>query len=122
MACPPEYSRRPTMDAQGAVIKIEKLVEGGWGLARRDAEVVLLRGVMPGETVSIEGETRRKGYSEARVGAILDASPDRVAPPCPVFGLCGGCQLQHVRYEAQDRKSTRLNSSHSQQSRMPSSA
>ncbi len=82
-------------------VRIEKLVEGAWGLARRDAEVVLLRGVVPGETVQIESETKRKGYSEARLGAVLEASPDRVAPPCPVFGLCGGCQLQHVRYEAQ---------------------
>lgn len=82
-------------------VTIEKLVEGGWGLARRDAEVVLLRGVVSGETVRIEGQTKHKGYSEARVGAVLDASPHRIAPPCPVFGLCGGCQLQHVRYEAQ---------------------
>lgn len=89
------------MDAHGAAIKIEKLVEGGWGLARRHAEIVLLRGAMPGETVRIDSEIKRKGYSEGRVGTILEASPDRVVPPCPVFGLCGGCQLQHVRYEAQ---------------------
>ncbi len=89
------------MNAQESPIKIEKLVEGGWGLARRDAEVVLLRGVMPGEMVRIEGKTKRKGYSEARVAAILDPSPHRIVPPCPVFGRCGGCQLQHVHYEAQ---------------------
>lgn len=89
------------MADETSTVTIEKLVEGGWGLARRDAEVVLLRGVLPGETVRIEGKTRRKGYSEAKAGAILDPSPDRVAPPCSVYGRCGGCQLQHVRYETQ---------------------
>lgn len=89
------------MDAQSTAVRVEKLVEGGWGLARREAEVVLLRGVVPGETVRIEAATQRKGYSEARVGAVLEASPDRVVAPCRVFGACGGCQLQHLRYDAQ---------------------
>lgn len=97
------------MDAHSRVLTVEKLVEGGWGLARLDSEVVLLRGVLPREKVTVADAVEHKGYREAKVCALLEASPDRVAPPCPVYGVCGGCQFQHMGYEAQlDVKKTVL--------------
>ena len=83
------------------IVTVEKLVEGGWGLAHRGSEVLLLRGVIPGERASVTDVVQRKGYHLAKVDEILEPSSDRVAPPCPVYGQCGGCQLQHLRYEAQ---------------------
>ena len=85
------------------VITIEKLVQGGRGLARRDGQVLLVRGAIPGETVSVKGGAKRKGVQEATVVGIVNPSPDRIAPPCPVYEICGGCQLQHIQYEAQLR-------------------
>lgn len=82
-------------------VTVEKLVQGGKGLARLDGKVVLVRGAIPGEQVSLVEGSRHKGVQEARVGKVLVASPDRVASPCPVYEQCGGCQLQHLRYEAQ---------------------
>ena len=84
-----------------STITIEKLVQGGRGLARQEGQVLLVRGVIPGETVSFESGTKRKGVQEATVREILKPSPDRIAAPCPVYEVCGGCQLQHVRYDAQ---------------------
>ncbi|MCU0579470.1 MAG: hypothetical protein MUF69_07985, partial [Desulfobacterota bacterium] len=48
----------------------------------------------------------KKNYSRARLIQVLETSPDRVVPPCPHFGLCGGCHLQHLPAEAQDRFKT----------------
>ena len=82
-------------------VTIEKLVQGGRGLARHDSQVLLVRGAIPAETVSITGGARQKGVQDATVSGVLVRSPDRVLPPCPVYEICGGCQLQHIRYEAQ---------------------
>lgn len=82
-------------------VTIEKLVQGGRGLVRQEGKVLLVRGAIPGETVSLVEGAKHKGVQEARVGKVLVASPDRVAAPCPVYEQCGGCQLQHLGYEAQ---------------------
>ena len=86
-----------------STITIEKLVQGGRGLARQEGQVLLVRGVIPGETVSFAGGAKRKGVQEGTVQEILKPSPDRVAAPCPVYKICGGCQLQHIQYDAQLR-------------------
>ena len=86
-----------------STITIEKLVQGGRGLARQEGQVLLVRGVIPGETVSFAAGAKRRGVQEGTVREILQPSPDRVAAPCPVYAVCGGCQLQHIRYDAQLR-------------------
>jgi 23S rRNA (uracil1939-C5)-methyltransferase len=82
-------------------VTIEKLVEGGRGLAHQGSQVVFVRGVLPAETVALQVDQQRRDFLDASVTKILVASPDRVSPPCPVYDICGGCQLQHIRYEAQ---------------------
>ncbi len=86
-----------------STITIEKLVQGGRGLARQEGQVLLVRGAIPGETVSFRGGAKRRGVQEGTVHEVLKPSPDRIAAPCPVYELCGGCQLQHIQYEAQLR-------------------
>jgi len=86
-----------------STITIEKLVQGGRGLARHEGRVWLVRGAIPGETVSVAVGAKRKGVQEATVRELVTPSPDRVAAPCPVYEICGGCQLQHIQYEAQLR-------------------
>jgi len=86
-----------------STITIEKLVQGGRGLARQEGQVLLVRGVIPGETILFTGGAKRKGVQEGTVREVLTPSPDRIAAPCPVYELCGGCQLQHIQYEAQLR-------------------
>ncbi|HWE52973.1 MAG TPA: class I SAM-dependent RNA methyltransferase [Bryobacteraceae bacterium] len=85
------------------VFTIEKLVYGGDGLCRSDDGVVLVPFVLPGETVEAESVGARKQVQRAKPVNVVEASADRVDPPCPVFGRCGGCQYQHASYSAQLR-------------------
>jgi 23S rRNA (uracil1939-C5)-methyltransferase len=81
---------------------IEKLVPGGFGLGRlEEGIIVLVRYVLPGEKVVVREANRRKNYISAILKQVLSPSPDRITPPCPVYGHCGGCDLQHAGPEAQ---------------------
>ncbi|QJA06322.1 class I SAM-dependent RNA methyltransferase [Thermosulfurimonas marina] len=91
------------------VVEIEKLVFGGDGLARLpDGRVAFVPEVAPGERVRLKILREDKDYALAEAEEILSPSPDRRKPPCPYFGLCGGCQLQHLAYEAQVRAKTEM--------------
>jgi len=64
--------------------------------------VVFVRGaVMPGDTVRAVVTKIKKNYLEARLETVLVPSPDRVAPVCAHYGICGGCKWQHVAYPRQ---------------------
>lgn len=99
-------------------LRIEKLVYGGWGLARLGDETEpgsrLFRGkekpgqltvfvpdVIPGEEVQASIHSAEKGYTKANLLNVIDPSLHRVQPLCPLFGSCGGCHYQHIRYTAQ---------------------
>ena len=81
------------------------MLHGGACLARPDGDTnaspVLVDGAIPGELVVAELTGRRRGVTRARVVDVLEPSPHRVAAPCPYYGVCGGCDLQHVAYERQ---------------------
>ena len=83
-------------------LRITSLAAGGDGLGRLDdGRVVFVEGGVPGDLVELADLRLGKRMANARVGRVLEASPDRVEPRCPHFGRCGGCSWQHVRYEAQ---------------------
>lgn len=79
-------------------MNIEKVVFGGEGLGHVDGKVVLIEGVLEGETVQAEIIQDLKNYSRAKVVKIIKASAERVKPPCPYLTHCGGCQYQHMSY------------------------
>lgn len=87
--------------AREAEVTFEKLVYGGFGLARLDGRVVLTPFVLPGETARIAISSERSGVAEATVKEILTPSTERVDPACPYFYRCGGCHYQHAAYAAQ---------------------
>ena len=81
----------------------------GEGIAHVEGRTVFIRGGLPGERVRARIIFERPTFCDARLEKILEPSPDRIRPVCPVFGACGGCALQHMRYEAELRyKKTRL--------------
>src|SRR3712207_1353389 len=86
------------------VVTIEKLVHGGFGLARDGSQVLFVRGALSGETVAVATKTDGPRGGHATVQEVIQASPHRVVPPCPVYEPCGGCQLQHLSYEMQLRE------------------
>jgi 23S rRNA (uracil1939-C5)-methyltransferase len=88
-------------------LRIEKLIYGGEGLSRQGGEVIFTPFVLPGEAVEAERLSSRQHVQRTRLLRVAEASPDRVEPPCPVFGpvsgMCGGCHYQHASYDAQLR-------------------
>ena len=85
------------------MVTIEKLVYGGDGLSRGEGQVTLTPFVLTGEQVEIEPGEVRSGVLRAGLKSVVEASADRVPPPCPYYGKCGGCQYQHATYDAQLR-------------------
>ena len=78
-------------------LSIEKLVQGGEGLARLpDGRVCFVRGGLPGERCRVELTAGKKDFARGRVVEVLEISADRAQPKCPLYGKCGGCSLQHL--------------------------
>ena len=80
---------------------IVDLTHDGRGVARDAGKAVFVDGALPGERVRIRVSKRRRQFDEAELVEVLIASPDRVAPACAHFGICGGCSLQHLAASAQ---------------------
>lgn len=86
-----------------ADLKIESLAYGGNGLGYHDGKVVFVPQTSPGDRVSCRVVKSKKRFAEARIEKVLEPSAERCSPACPVFGLCGGCQWQHLPYKTQHR-------------------
>ncbi len=84
-------------------LTIEKLVYGGYGLAHHRDKVIMVRFGAPQELVDAQILEDRKDYAEALVKRVVIPSRFRREEPCPYYGVCGGCQLQHMDYDAQVR-------------------
>ena len=83
-------------------LRIEKMVQGGEGLARlEDGRVCFVAGALPGEICKVRLTFQKKDFTKGRVVEVLEASPDRVKPLCLLYGKCGGCSLQHLASEKQ---------------------
>ena len=95
--------RRKRLPEPVADVVIESLAHDGRGVARLDGKAIFIEGALPGERVAIEYLATHRKFDEARATAIQQASPDRVVPRCPHFGVCGGCSLQHLEAGAQIR-------------------
>ncbi len=83
------------------VATVTSLSYDGRGVARLDGKAVFIEGALPGETVHFRYLRRQKRYDDGEVVDILEPSPNRVTPPCPHYGACGGCDLQHLRPDHQ---------------------
>ena len=82
-------------------LTIENLSNQGDGVGRVDNWVVFVPYTLPGERVRARVYRNDKNCSCADLIEVLIPSPERVQPQCPVFGYCGGCQYQHLNYDAQ---------------------
>jgi len=81
---------------------VDSIVPGGDGLARRaDGCVVFVPRTVPGDIVDVEYTEQRRNWRRARVVRRVTPGKDRCVPPCQYYDRCGGCQLQHLSYEAQ---------------------
>jgi len=91
---------------------IESLSQDGLGVgsavvvvdAKEVRRPIFIPYTVPGDEVEVTIIEQRGKYLFGAAQQLLKASPDRVAPPCPHFGICGGCNLEHLAYEAQLRE------------------
>lgn len=85
-------------------LSIERIVTGGDGIARHgDGRVVFVPRTAPGDVVEVEYVEEHRQWLRARPVRVLEPGPHRREPSCPWYASCGGCQLQHIAYEAQLR-------------------
>ncbi|MCI5223805.1 MAG: class I SAM-dependent RNA methyltransferase, partial [Candidatus Electrothrix sp. AR4] len=86
------------------IVKIEKIIAGGKGLARTaTGQVIMSSFVLADETVELAEAKRKSGYIEGEVVRIHSPSAARLEPFCPYYQECGGCDLQHADYAEQLR-------------------
>lgn len=84
-------------------LKIENIGMNGEGVARHEGMVVFVKGALPGEIVDAKIICVKSRYAYAIAEKTENVSPLRCEPRCPLFGKCGGCTLQNVKYEEQLR-------------------
>jgi 23S rRNA (uracil1939-C5)-methyltransferase/tRNA (uracil-5-)-methyltransferase len=107
------FNDQPFAYHQEIELEISTLTNLGSGLGRVQIEnpeskienssgwVVMVPFTLPGERVRARVFRNHKNFSEADLVSVLTPSPHRVAPGCPLFGRCGGCQYQHLTYNEQ---------------------
>jgi 23S rRNA (uracil1939-C5)-methyltransferase len=95
-------------ESAGARLRIEKLVAGGDGLGFVDGKAVFVPFSLPGETVLARVLPGKRDFSRAELLRVLEPSGLRIAPPCPAYGECGGCNLQHLAYHGQLAAKSRI--------------
>ncbi|MEH7154727.1 23S rRNA (uracil(1939)-C(5))-methyltransferase RlmD [Neobacillus drentensis] len=82
-------------------LTIKRLGINGEGVGYFKKQVVFVPGALPGEEVVVEATKINPKFAEAKIKKIRIKSPHRVQPLCPVYDQCGGCQLQHLKYDQQ---------------------
>src|SRR4249919_1257347 len=82
-------------------ISIDGLGHDGRGVGRVEGKAVFVAGALPGERVRARQTGRNRHFDEAETIEVLEASPQRITPRCPHFGVCSGCVLQHMDQDAQ---------------------
>jgi 23S rRNA (uracil1939-C5)-methyltransferase len=97
-------NNQPVRQGEAVSIAITGLGHSGEGVGRIENYTVFVPGALPEETVVVEIKEVKKNYGKAKLLQVLTPSPDRITPPCAIYQECGGCQLQHLNYNAQMEK------------------
>ena len=82
-------------------LKIRDIAFGGKGVGRDNSKAIFVPFTIEGELVTAKIVREKKQFAESELVDVRERSPDRVQPPCPYFGCCGGCAYQHINYEHQ---------------------
>lgn len=83
-------------------LKIESMTYGADGLAHEaNGKAVFVQGGVAGDVVEAEIVSNGKSFARARATKVIEPSPDRVQPPCPFVGICGGCSWGALSRPAQ---------------------
>ncbi|GGJ23251.1 23S rRNA (uracil(1939)-C(5))-methyltransferase RlmD [Paenibacillus hunanensis] len=106
-------SKRPTKSAPARdhaeelqvgdpiIVTIKRLGINGEGVGYYRRKAVFIDGALPGEVIKANVTEVQHKFIKATIRELEKKSPQRIEPPCPVFDVCGGCQIQHISYEGQ---------------------
>ncbi len=106
-------SKRPTKSAPARdhaeelqvgdpiIVTIKRLGINGEGVGYYRRKAVFIDGALPGEVIKANVTEVQHKFIKATIRELEKKSPQRIKPPCPVFDVCGGCQIQHISYEGQ---------------------
>ena len=83
------------------LVTIERILPGGVGLAHADGKTVFVSLAAAGDKLRVSVDREQGNLLFASIVEIIEPSPERIEPPCPYFGRCGGCDFQQLTYEAQ---------------------
>ena len=90
----------PFTKNQIITLEIEALSNDGNGVAHKDGQAVFVPLTAPGDVAEVRIVKPMKTYAFGRVEKLLEKSPSRAEPFCPIYKRCGGCVCQHMTYEA----------------------
>lgn len=93
---------------QELTVEIEKLSNLGYGITKIDGYVIFVKGACPKDKLKIQLSKKNKNYAYARIVEIIEPSPYRVEPFCPMQKICGACQLQFIDYNHQIKLKTEI--------------
>ncbi|MBX8999513.1 23S rRNA (uracil(1939)-C(5))-methyltransferase RlmD [Klebsiella aerogenes] len=96
-------AKRRVTTRQIITVTVNDLDPFGQGVARHQGKALFVPGLLPQEQAEVVLVEDKKQYARAQVKRRLNDSPQRVAPRCPHFGVCGGCQQQHASIELQQQ-------------------
>ena len=82
-------------------LTLTTMSNGADAIGRHEGKAIFVPFAIPGETVRVEIVEDKPTFARAKLIEVIAPSPDRVTPVCKHFGVCGGCQWQHISYEAQ---------------------
>lgn len=96
-------AKRRVTTRQKITVTVNDLDPFGQGVARHNGKALFIPGLLPAERAEIILKEEKRQFAHGEVSRRLNDSPERVAPRCPHFGVCGGCQQQHASIELQQR-------------------
>jgi 23S rRNA (uracil1939-C5)-methyltransferase len=94
-------SRRKKLPQEPVEATIQSLTPECRGFAHINGKATFVDFALPGERVMFKYTKTSSKFDEGMAVEVLEASTDRVEPPCEHFGVCGGCSLQHMHADAQ---------------------
>ena len=92
---------QPVRVGQRIILKIDELAFSPDGIGRYENFIVFVPYSAPGDELEVLVTEVRKNFARGKIEKVIKPSQDRIDTPCPVFGECGGCHWQHIKYPKQ---------------------